>query len=372
MRFLRNFFKATVASKDRFRTGDKPTQTNFDKLFDSLGFVNDPDDSATTTTQGFVRQATDAEAEAGTTTSPDFPMATSPSQLPAVRSSDNTITVLGESEVLSGGKTRRRYNIKNPMTVTEFDTANQPVVVIQSGPGANVVIKWDGSKIVESGKVKVDSNDTAEYLEQKLSSENDSVKITKVSGPPDVLDLKVMGKYKEITMWYGTVAQMGSQFPGGICSDVTDRWYGWAICNGNTYNGNATPDLRGLFPVGYDSTNYPNMGTANYKKDALGYEGKSRYALTGNESGTSAHSHSMLASDIGHIHSMENYPPADRNEIDAGTGGIFATDNQNPATVVTDPAPAETTTDSTVATDAVSDHENRPPFFTVLFVMYVG
>lgn len=372
-RYLRNWFKQAVSSKDRFRTGNKPTQSVFDKLFDSTGFVDDPDDTATQTKQGFVRTATDDEAEARTVVAVDsLAMSVAPHQIPSYTSSDSTITI-AEGQVVVSGKHRKEVDIINPMTVSEADPGNQPVVVNQAGPGQNVTIEWDPTQDADNGKVKSSASGPKQYLLNSLISSDGSIEIEGTPDPvlADQIDLKISktGRSKEVTMWYGTAAQMATQFPAGYCTTAGDAWNGWAICDGGTYNGTTTPDLRGLFPVGYHAVDYPNIGTVNYKKDGSGDEGAAEITLTSSQSGIPAHSHGIT--DPGHTHPYTNYPPVADDVYDAATNDTL-TQNDNANAANTTSNTTGITIDNNVAADAVDPHENRPPFFTVLFVMYVG
>jgi microcystin-dependent protein len=373
-RYFRNYFKQTVPSKDRFRTGDDPSQTNFDKLFDSVGMIKDPDDKATNSEQGFTRTATDAEAIGrAVTAADDLAMSVTPHQIPSYESSDSTIGITESTLSLGGGKSRKKIDITNLMTVTEDNPGTQPVIVTQSAAGKNVVIGWDDDLLPTKGKVMPDSTEDPQYLIDALESRDGSIDIAlsppAVTSPNKKVNLQIVkfGMTKQITMWYGTAAEMATQFPGGYCT--TGEWTGWAIADGGTYNSVVTPDLRALFPVGYDATDYPNIGTVNYKKDSASVQGQKEVTLTAAQSGVPAHTHTIT--DPGHTHSYSNYPPQ-ANDTYAPTTPDNLSLNDTPTAATSGSNTTGISVNNSVAAAASTAHENRPPFFTVLFLMYVG
>lgn len=62
IRTVRAYFKQPTADKSRFRTNDKPTQANYDKLFDAVAFIKEASDTASTSEQGLVKRPTDQQA----------------------------------------------------------------------------------------------------------------------------------------------------------------------------------------------------------------------------------------------------------------------------------------------------------------------
>lgn len=95
-RYLKSYFQTVVAAKDRFVTGDKPSQGMFSKLFDSIPFIQSSADTAKTSEQGLAKRATDAQAiskslfASFTDAMVRFIM---PHQLPDVTATDSSITV---------------------------------------------------------------------------------------------------------------------------------------------------------------------------------------------------------------------------------------------------------------------------------------
>ena len=86
MREIRKFFLKEVPQEDRFRTGDRPTQEIFAKLFDSIGFIRERSDRAKINEQGFVRLVDDEDAKAFEIPQggEGFSFAVQPTQLPEV------------------------------------------------------------------------------------------------------------------------------------------------------------------------------------------------------------------------------------------------------------------------------------------------
>jgi len=141
----------------------------------------------------------------------------------------------------------------------------------------------------------------------------------------------------EITMYSGSL----SNFDGyGLGSGP---WNGWALCNG--YNG--TPNLSGKFIVGYDSSGTIDGGSYS----TIGNTGgESFHKLTADESGVPAHTHPLPAYLGGGVGSSHPTAP--------DTGGNFTGGGNN--------------TDSNIAQNANMAHENRPPYYTLAYVMRIN
>lgn len=165
--------------------------------------------------------------------------------------------------------------------------------------------------------------------------------------------------YKTVVMWYGNV----STIPAG-----------WVLCDG----ANGTPDLRGRFVVGYDNRSTdpgngiwdavynstvpllpptPTSGAPN------GSGGEKVHLLTAAESGLPSHTHTSNphAHDIPGMFALNatNQSPygVDTGERAAGTNVSVSTSS---TTVTINPIAAQT---------AAQPHENRPPFFVLMYIM---
>ena len=116
---------------------------------------------------------------------------------------------------------------------------------------------------------------------------------------------------------------------------------GWALCNGQTVDGQKTPDLSGRFVVGYDA----NDGDYN----AVGKTGGEKtHRLTVAEMPSHSHSITMWGGDIADDWKKQNnlYLTHDK-----------WSDQRN--TRYTDPAGGD------------QPHENRPPFYALCYIMRV-
>lgn len=127
---------------------------------------------------------------------------------------------------------------------------------------------------------------------------------------------------------------------------------GFSLCDGGTYFGVKTPDLRGSFVVGVDprivqalpthttglELNYGQVGSTG---------GKDNYKLTGAESGLPEHQHKVtyVASDS----SGDTHNTFWVNNASALNGSNFMTDK-------------------VAAADAVAAHENRPRYYVTAFI----
>jgi len=139
---------------------------------------------------------------------------------------------------------------------------------------------------------------------------------------------------------------------------------GWVLCDGT----NGTPDLRGMFIVGYDPTDSDYNVTGNTG-------GEKTHTLTINEMPQHQHHFSGTTSmDGDHQHSYED------RYWDLGGGGLTVDEN-DPMSVddnsyayqnkLTNPAGAHSHTFSG-DTDPVGGgqaHENRPPYYVLAFIM---
>lgn len=133
---------------------------------------------------------------------------------------------------------------------------------------------------------------------------------------------------------------------------------GWAICNGN----NETPDLRGRFIVGVsdsaESRRSPlPAGLSSYRKNDTG--GEERHKLTIDE--MPSHKHQMSFDSV----------RSKRNRWGLGLHNIsFKLDDDGGRTPMVD-NPDEKLDLSTVIKPTGKDipHENRPPYYALLYVM---
>lgn len=140
----------------------------------------------------------------------------------------------------------------------------------------------------------------------------------------------------------------------GAVNDIPD---GWQLCDGS----NGTPDLRGMFIAGYD----PNEPAQN----AIGKTGGShKHTLT--EAEMPAHKHSGSTNSTGgHRHSYDVYPAASRGE--ARSDGYWRVP-QTPDTKQTSWEGTHSHSLYLNNTGGGEPHENRPKFYTMAWIAYVG
>lgn len=147
----------------------------------------------------------------------------------------------------------------------------------------------------------------------------------------------------------GTIAGAG-MFPlGGIVP-----WHGpenkvpkgWAVCNGQMANGRKTPDLSSRFVVGSGRGDYADDAT-DYAIGAKG--GEERHKLVEDE--LPSHSHNMRVQTVGYAYHHNGSAEAatfDSYGVNNGTRDIWGSPKGDDG-----------------------DHENRPPYYALLYIMRV-
>ena len=163
---------------------------------------------------------------------------------------------------------------------------------------------------------------------------------------------------------------------------------GWALCDGRTVNGYKTPNLKGRFVVGYDNgvadyNNPGNLSTKGTSSSDLG--GSEDVTLTNNQMPRHNHGGST-DTDGSHSHKLKLGLEGD----DSGNGGSY-----NEYTVSPSKSTVTTETDGVhkhvinydggnpavysgwwpfrtlVKSAYTSPHENRPPYYTLAYIMRV-
>jgi len=180
----------------------------------------------------------------------------------------------------------------------------------------------------------------------------------------------------------GAVPQGAILMWSGAIADIPD---GWALCDGTiwlrsgaAYDPGTTfppppvppgatysPDLTGRFVVGYDpaDTDYNTIGNIDGRKDVT---------LTAAQSGLPSHTHTYsgtTSSNGGHTHTI---PTTDATS--AGMGHAKRRASTSAGTITTSSNGAHThtysgTTASTGGTNASQAHENRPPYYTLAYII---
>jgi microcystin-dependent protein len=162
--------------------------------------------------------------------------------------------------------------------------------------------------------------------------------------PPNYILFQQIRRLRQVV---GITPQYGIIMYSGLVSNFTTNGLGksgtpvdgWALCNGNTFSlvggGTVTtPDLRGRFIVGYHNTDtdYNTIGNVG---------GSKTHTLTVNE--MPAHTHGMGV---------------------RITGVTMGASSGNSAVSITG-----SNTNPTDSTGGGQPHENRPPFYTLAFIM---
>ena len=134
---------------------------------------------------------------------------------------------------------------------------------------------------------------------------------------------------------YGTVPVGGIIMWSGSPNQVPD---GWVLCNGQTSNGQKTPDLSGRFVVGYSASD------SDYAIGKTGGEAKHRLL----ESEMPSHSHSIKFRSYDLVASWKDQ----RSFYSVSKG-------------------SEDQTKTTASAGGNQAHENRPPYYALCFIMRV-
>lgn len=128
---------------------------------------------------------------------------------------------------------------------------------------------------------------------------------------------------------------------------------GWAICNGNSgvYNGNpyTTPDLKGKFVVGYDPSDadYDAIGETGGQKDVTEVLEHSHFVFNTDTVGSGSPSVSPTN------YTAKNLTGAGNLDYAASASSTAATAGKTSSTGVTAP-------------------DNRPPYYTILYIKKVS
>ncbi|PHN01257.1 tail fiber protein [Flavilitoribacter nigricans] len=151
---------------------------------------------------------------------------------------------------------------------------------------------------------------------------------------------------------------------------------GWAICDGT----NGTPDLRGRFIVGQTNADQNDHGYTNSEKNRSEYltigasGGKNKVKLTASQSGVQKHKHYI---------DLKTYEEGDHTHASLGSEGVkdpntfdFLVPTFSEGDPYTGTGPAgkhdhivRGDSNNSTEKDAVDEHENLPPYFSIRFIM---
>lgn len=172
-------------------------------------------------------------------------------------------------------------------------------------------------------------------------------------------DLNVGGRVSA-----ASVSGMGAVPLGAILmwsGDPTNLPLGWMLCDGSQRpDGTAVPDLSGRFVVGYQA------GSADYAVGQVG--GEAKHSLSVEEMPN--HSHTAAIDPAGeHSHTIigTSYGWAFYNSVQSGDTRADPIQN-----IPTSSAGQHAHSLTIAPTGGGQPHENRPPFYTLAYIIYVG
>lgn len=154
-----------------------------------------------------------------------------------------------------------------------------------------------------------------------------------------------------IVMWSGTVIPSG-----------------WGLCDGGTYNGLTTPDLRGRFIVGVQNT--PNVQSIPTGQFLVFGSGGLTPAVAPNDGTTQNYgSIGNTGGQIGHVLTTTEMPSHSHNFTDQSpstvSGSNYLTVNGGTSVdLKIDPVPT-----STSNSGGNGVHENRPPYYVLAYII---
>jgi len=137
---------------------------------------------------------------------------------------------------------------------------------------------------------------------------------------------------------------------------------GYALCNGQTVGGVLTPDLRGRFIVGQDPrTSYPGGTIWDLNYNGIGNTGGAK-DVTLTESQMPSHTHGLNTN----RHLVGNVTAGDL-QVGGPNREAVAARTQKSAS-----SPPNIFTSGISNTGGDQAHENRPPYYVLAFIMFVG
>ncbi len=173
----------------------------------------------------------------------------------------------------------------------------------------------------------------------------------------------------------GTWVEIGGTIPSGIIvmwsGSISNIPKGWVLCNGQ----NGTPDLRDKFIVGA-GREYTIGDTGGAKEVTLTVSQLPSHNHTADYAG--AHSHTGITNTTGsHTHTYSRFIPsgssvyAPGNWSNRGLQSYETSESgEHSHSVTTTTAGAHTHTINN--TGGGQPHENRPPYYALAFIMYIG
>lgn len=386
-RRLRNyFFGPDGESYKKFSTGNKPDKRMFMYLFDSIGFLKESDDTATTTMQGYCKLITDAKAyELDSTKDIDnYSLVVQPHQLPSV-SSGNHISIT-KSQVSRTNGIGTNYEVSLDL----FLFSNNDILSINEEEDT-IIFDINTEKLNSTIDDQINSNETISQLEEDV----------------ELLQTNVNGKLGEIKMYSYSNKSLGdTEFSfdtNGIGRKDTE-WEGWIILINQSvsslltagadlsllsrfigYNGYIV-DTRTKYPIGIGSESLLSKGFNNLSLFPNQSIGKNSYTLTQEDIPLKNHYHELTddnfeiditINDTGseHFHTIS----ADNGETGVGiatsgtaSGTLSTTVSGEHSHTVNDQLNEYKHRTEYSDDDTANTIDNKPLSFVVCYCAYVG
>lgn len=251
-------------------------------------------------------------------------------------------------------------------------TANSAAAILPQGQAVRVMSEGGGGVVIHDGQIS-ELEDPAEEDQAASKHYVDAQVATRLSLSGGTIEGELnMNKNRlfgllppENDNEPATKGYADSIIANGVPAGVIVLWSGsedniptgWALCNGQ----NGAPDLRDRFVVG---------AGASYSVDETG--GAAGVALSVAQ--LPAHGHgagTLSAQEAGaHTHEYEDaYPSNTWNAPSGGNHSFYDAYRVNTKTTTSAGAHTHTVSGTTGATGSGAEHENRPPYYALCYIM---
>lgn len=302
---------------NRFLKENIPSENVYKKLYESLTFKLNVEDTSTLTTQGLSLIATDDNARNRVDSSPtSYTSFVVPFQLPDFVSSTGSQNI-AESNITTDG-------IKVTSIRSNISSRNKRNFMIEAQVQNSVIINS------VSKRIELQNDTLAPGVDRFYGTNGSGVK-----------------------GFYNLTAFVNNSINALIPSGVIVMWSGlsipsgWSLCDGT----NSTPDLRGRFVVSSGQNSSPASGDLNPNYSISSTGGENTHQLTYNE--LPPHSHGIViptCDNAGGGTQLQRGNPQVATSVIGSDNSVFSNSSMN--------------TESTYVR-----HENRPPYYVLAFIM---